>query len=148
MKTRDVVTEQWRMPTVPEGDTVLFNEPGRVLDRKTDGGNTDVCYSAHCFMVTAGKYGPAMLRVRHGAGEESWRIGWACDPIMEALGMLDSNARFFMLHSMMRAHHESAERTAARVGGKYLQAFADGRLKKRKLRGRNEIKVWIEGAQS
>lgn len=147
MKTRDIETDDWRAPTVAAGETVLFDEPGRVLDRKAEGGHTDVCYRAYWFRVVSGQFGPVALRVKHGGGEESWNIGYATDPAVEALGMLDSDARYFVLHALMDAHHTSASNAADRTSAHWRQAAADKRIKTRKLPRQNAVKVWIEDAR-
>lgn len=144
MKTRDIRNEDWRAPQVPDGEVLLFDEPGRVLDLKSDGGNFDVCYSAYHFRVTK-RHGIATLRVRHGGGEESWRLGGAMD---RALAEMDSDTRFFALHAIMDAHHEAWKRACEYMSNQYRQAFVDGRLKKRKLRGQAAVKVWIESARA
>jgi len=140
MRTYDILTETWRAPSVPRGETILFDEPGRVWDRKSAGGNYDVCYRAYHFRVTKCD-GISTLRVKHGGGEEAWRLGSAME---HALATMSSDARFFVLHAIMCAHHESARREREFTAHEYREAFVEGRLRKRKVRGQAQVKVWIE----
>lgn len=130
-----------RSPACPDGDEVLFDEPGRVLVLKPEG-NSDVCFRAYHFRVTR-RHGSATLRVRHGGGEESWRL--PCG-MVRAFAAMTSDARYFAMHAIMDAHHESARGAAERTALTYREAFVNGRLRKRKVRGQNAVKVWIERA--
>jgi hypothetical protein len=143
MKTRDINTEAWRAPSVPEGSAVIFDEPGRVLDRKSEGGHCDVCFRAYHYTVTRGQYGGFTLRVKHGAGEESLRLQ---DEAIHGLRLLDSDARYFLLHALYTAHSEAKRAAEDATAAKFRQAHADGRLKRQKVRGQSAYKVWIESA--
>lgn len=138
--TRDHETADWRAPTVPEGDAILFDEPGRVLVLKP-AGNYDVCYRSYWFRVTRGQFGRPTLRVKHGGGEESWSLP---DELVKVLAVLDSDARFFVLHAFMDAHKSSARTARESEAGKWRQAAADKRIKTRKLPRQGVVKVWIE----
>jgi hypothetical protein len=146
MKTYDHQTEAWRAPKVPDDERVIFSEPGRVLDLKSEGGNYDVCYRAFSYTVTVGKYDhPYTLRSRSGLGDRTQRIP---KEAAKLLAVLDSDARFFLCHALREAYDDGAKAEGARVDLQYRQAFVDGRLKKRKLRGQDRAKVWIEPAQA
>lgn len=145
MKTIEHHAEEWRYPAVPEGDTVIFREPGRVLDLKSEGGNYNVCFRSFAYAVTNGKHGhQSILRVRSGLGDRSQAIA---KEAVKALESMDSDARFFLCHAMREAFDEGAKAEGARVARQYQQAFVDGRLKKRKVRGQDSAKVWIEPAK-
>lgn len=144
--TREVVTQDWRAPTVPEGQTLVFDEPGRVMDRRTNGGGSDVCYRSYWFRVTRW-HSALILRIKHGGGEESQPLGYVEDAIHTILHALDSDARFFVLWELYDARKEGAKQAAARTAASYSQAFVDGRLKKRKRRGTSTYDVWIEAKQ-
>ncbi len=124
-----------RAPAVPEGHTILIDEPGRVLD--------NVCYRAFSFRVTKEQFGDYILRVRHGGGDESWRMEWR-KRVVGIIEGLDSDSRFLMLHALMRAHQQSATITAERVAANWRKAAAEKRIKTRKLPGKNAVKVWVE----
>ena len=125
-------------PSVPEDETIVFDEPGRILpghDRGTD------CRS-HYFVMTTSFGGAPTLYVKHGAGERKYRLGW--DPrIVESLRILDSDHRFRMLLTLAQLS-DAGRREGYRVGAaEYRDAFIEGRLRKRKLRGREEFKIEI-----
>jgi hypothetical protein len=135
----------WRAPTVPEGEILLHDEPGRVLDQDS----YRVCYSAYHYRLTqAGKGGRLMLRVKHGGGEECQGLGYPNPQNLAAFAALDSNGRFILFHMLRTAGADGAKHAAASVRHEYAQAFTDGRLRKRKERGVNRVKVWIEPAAS
>lgn len=135
MRTIEHHTEEWRFPTVQEGETVLFREPGRVLDLKSEGGNYNVCYRSFAYAVTVGPHGhPYTLRTKSGLGDRIQRIPKQAARVLESL---DSDARFFLCHALRDAFDEGAKIEGARVDLQY-------RLKKRKVRGQASAKVWIE----
>lgn len=140
--------QEWRAPAVPEDETILFDEPGRVLihRRTPESKGAPVDYCAYHFRVTKPDFGLVCLRVRHGAGDEQMFIGHPDEPIVQALASLDSDARFAVLHALRKQRTDGEKYGMRAAAGQYKQAFADGRLKKRKVRGRAEVKVWIEAA--
>lgn len=134
---------EWRRPPVNDGETILIEEPGRVLPPRGETGQGTCCRS-HYFLVVKQQYGGALLRVRHGAGVEEWRLGWDYERVVKGLQALDSDTRFRFLWTLMDARHEAEREAAERTASKYREAFVEGRLKKRKKRGTNEVRVWIE----
>jgi len=144
---------EWRAPAVDEDDEIVFDEPGRVLPPSKAqcqiGGimqhGTD-CRS-HYFRVTrpdpnkfSGKF---RLWVQHGSGTESWDLDYDRRTV-EALRELDSDSRYRILWVIMYAHKTSFEAGAYQAADRYRTAFVEGRLKKRKVRGSEACKVWIE----
>lgn len=133
-----------RRPTIPEDEAIIFDEPGRVLPPlKGDHGGT--CCRSHHFVVTRPRFGRPTLRVKHGGGEESWPLGWD-QRAVDGLDKLPSDERYRLLWVIMDAHKDSARQAAEQTARRYEQAFVDGRLKKRKRRGSDRYKVWIESA--
>lgn len=124
---------EWAAPAVSEGDVIMFDEPGRVLN--------NVCYRAYHFRVVKPEFGPYTLLVKHGGGTESWRMEYTTR-VIDALQSLDSDSRFLLLHTIMRAHHESARITAEKLNASWQRAAAQKRIKTRKVKG--GVKVWIE----
>ena len=143
MKTIEHNTEAWRLPEVPETDTLLLSEPGRVLDNKSEGGTFNTCFRAYGFTVAKGPYGTYQVRRQSGLGVQTMRIG---KEAVTALGMLDSDARFFMLYTLFEVAREASNAAHDTTERQYRAAFADGRLRKRKQRGQDAVKVWIESA--
>ena len=133
---RTTFTDSWRAPSVPDGHIIVFDEPGRIL------GHTD--FSSHYFRCTRGEASSLTLRVKHGAGEQSVDLGYAYRGVEQALAKLGSDDRYRLLYALYVAHRDSAEQTRRTTVREYQIAFAEGRLKKRKLRGRNDVKVWVE----
>lgn len=135
--------EAWRAPSVPEGGKIIFDEPGRVLylDGKQ---KTGVCYRAYYFRVTEdANYPHWWLRVKHGGGEEVFELGYTRQ-VIDGLGQLDSDTRYLMLHAIMDARHKAADVATRETADKYTTAFAEGRLKKRKMPKQARVRVWIE----
>jgi hypothetical protein len=56
----------------------------------------------------------------------------------------DERARFFHCLSLTDLHREAMAWGAEETAARYRRAFIEGRLKKRKLRGQDSMKVWIE----
>ena len=133
---------EWRAPSVKEDEEILFDEPGRVL-RGGGISHTDVCCRSHYFRVTLPKYGFYTLRVKHGGGEESWKLDYD-KRVVEALAMMDSDHRFRLLWAIMEAHQSSEREGYRKAEVKWKGAASEGRIKTRKLRNSDFRKVWIE----
>lgn len=127
---------EWRAPRVLAGDTILFDECGRVLD--------NTCYRSHYFRLIKREYGGYAVLVKHGGGQEDVNLHHGGKRFVAALSSLDSDARYYMLYMIYRTHCEGRDQGARHQSERYTQAFIDGRLRKRKLPGRDYHKVWIE----
>lgn len=120
-----------RAPTVPEGETVLFAEPGRALN--------NTCFRSHYFIVTRSEYGRATLRVHHGGGDEAFQLRY--DGSTErTLALLDSDARYLLLWQFMELYNNGARD----ANDRWIQAAAEKRIRVRKVRGQNLAHVSIE----
>ena len=131
----------WRAPTVPDDETLLYLEPGRVLQQ----GRDRVDYGSFWYSLSL-RLGRLLLRVKHGAGEECHDLGYENPQKLAAFAALDSDSRFMMFHTIRGLGEESAKMAASKMRHDYAKAFVDGRLRKRKQRGANEVKVWIDAA--
>lgn len=120
-------------PELPEGAELLFDEPGRC-------GGLD-CHSHH-YRVTK-KNGGYSLLVRHGGGEEAIRISNG-KAVAQILQSLDSTQRYWILSAMFFAHSDGEQTAQEAEQSKWRHAAAQGRIKTRKMRGRDAVKVWIE----
>lgn len=119
-------------PDIQDGDTLWFDEPGRC-------GGLDA-HSHHFRLVKNG--GRWHLLVRHGGGDERIRLGsW---PSIEALSSLDTNARYWLLHTLYYTQYYAAMDAREKERRLWTQAAAEKRIKTRKQRGRGTVKVWIE----
>ena len=125
-------TESWRQPDAAETDTVLYSEHGRVLD--------NVCYRSYWFKLVETRHGGYYLLVKHGGGQERIRLGWSSRSAT-SFAELSPDNRFFMLHALMQMNHDAARNAAQSTAAQYRAAFAEGRLKKRKIKGQNAYKV-------
>lgn len=131
-------------PALKEGDTLVYDEPGRC-------GGLD-CHSHH-FRVVKGEHGSRhYLLVRHGGGDERIELvsSWGC--LVGAMGRaevdhlapLDSNGRYWLLHTIYSVHRDAARTARQRTAAEWMQAAATKRIKTRKTRGYHSVRVWIE----
>lgn len=139
--------EPWREPALAEGDKPLFSECGRVIYGNIDhraGGGTD--YRSHWFRLVVGEHRTYYVLVQHGGGEERIRLhgAWMTRPVAVAMERMTSDERYLLLHLLFSTHRDAERAAQDRTSLQYRQAFAEGRLKKRKNRGSNTVKVWIE----
>lgn len=134
-----------RAPTLNDDDTLIFDEHGRIL-RDVDGRNgTD--YRSHWFRLVKPKYGFYMLLVHHGGGEERMTLGWS-RRIVAALDNITSDNRYYLLHTFYKVASDARSAGVETATDRYRKAHAEGRLKKRKMPGRDSFKVWIEPARA
>lgn len=125
-----------RKPSPPElqdHDTLIIDEPGRC-------GGVD-CHSHHYRLVK--QFSCVYLLVQHGGGVERIRLH-ATPTLMSTLFNSDSNQRYWILHTIYYAHHDADRDAAQREAAQWRQAAAEKRIKCRKQRGCNRVKVWIE----
>lgn len=119
-------------PTLKDGDTLLYDEPGRC-------GGID----SHSFHYRVVKNFGLSLLVRHGGGEERIGLGYH-DAVLSILSTLDSNGRYWLLNEIYHVVERASREARENESGKWRRAAAEKRIKTRKLRGRNVSKVWIE----
>lgn len=112
--------------------------------------NCPTTYESHTFFLHEerkgdGRLSAAYLSVRHGAGREGWRIALHLYNALEALVAAGKEREAFLLcWGLVEAIRTSAAAARHETRTEYAQAFVDGRLRKRKRRGQNIYKVWIE----
>lgn len=117
-------------PTLTEGDTLLFDEPGRC-------GGID-SHSHHYRVV---KNCGFFLLFRHGGGEGRIRLS---NPRALNFEAMDSNTRYWIMNAIFHAQNDARREGLSEASQEYRQAFAEGRLKKRKMPKSSGVKVWIE----
>jgi hypothetical protein len=123
---KNVFTRPVDPPQLNDGDVLLFDEPGRC-------GGMD----SHCHHYRLVKYaGSTQLLVRHGGGTERLHVSL---PRGFSFNCVDSNTRYWLLNAIYHAAND-----ARRKAAQHRQAFAEGRLKKRRLRKQDTVKIWIE----
>lgn len=134
-------TDPNRAPALHEHDELIYDEHGRIVywtEERKPGGGVDA--RSHWFRIVR-RYGGYYLLVRHGAGDERIDLGgWG--NFRDMFDPLSPDARYSLMHKMLNIHHEAQQRARADIHALYRTAFAQGRLKKRKVR--DGVKVWIE----
>lgn len=125
-------------PALQEGDILIHDEPGRC------GGTDSHC---HHFRVVK-RHGRLALLVRHGGGDEQFEHLCNQAVVATVLAAMDSNARYWTLAAMYYMANDAARKSREAVGATWCKAAAEGRIKTRKQRGKNTVKVWIEPAQA
>lgn len=131
-----------RQPSPPElrvGDELLYDEPGRC-------GGLD-CHSHHFRLVRSYYHvNDYDIVVRHGGGDERVSLGVVGRRLVPSFDALDSNGRFWLMHTLYSVQTATQRETGEKVAQYWRAAAAEKRIKTRKLRGRGQIKVWIEPA--
>ena len=120
-------------PEFQEHDELLYDEPGRC-------GGLD-CHSHHYRLVSSS--GMLVLVVSHGGGDERVNLS-STKALLESFKALDSTARYWMLHCIYHAYRHGKERGSSDTNLYWRTAAAEGRIKTRKLRGHDVVKVTVE----
>lgn len=102
-------------------------------------------YRAFYFRIVQDEFksGRSLL-VKHGGGQERISLGFYTHAVA-GFEQLTSDARYHMMHLLYRVHEDAVRMATDQTVMRYNTAFAEGRLKKRKVTGQNMVKVWIEG---
>jgi hypothetical protein len=119
-------------PELLEDQSLLYDEPGRC-------GGLD-SHSHHYRLVRW--YSSLYLLVRHGGGDESFRL-CTTTTLLDTLTALDSNARYWVLNALYHAHSDGKKAGIDKAENYWRAAAADGRIKTRKLRGQNAVRVSV-----
>lgn len=120
-------------PELADDEELLYDEPGRC------GGIDSHC---HHFRLVK-KHGRFNLLVRNGGGDRRISLG-SRQPGMQALSKLDSNDRYWLLQMLYHSIQDSARSATESESAKWRRAAAEKRIKTRKVRGKDSVKVWIE----
>ena len=102
--------ETWRAPTIKDGETVLLDEPGRVLPSNTAGYETT--YQSFYLRLVRVRFGGVALLIKHGAGEERIYLGTRGEAVAAALRVLDSYARYSVLFTIYDAAKDARQRAS------------------------------------
>lgn len=121
-------------PVLLDRDELLYDEPGRC-------GGLD-CH-AHHFRLVKTSYTYDVL-VRHGGGQERFSIGVVGRLLVPSLASLDSNGRYWLLHTLYSVREDTRRAAEDMVSFRWRTAAAEKRIKTRKIRGQGKVKVWIE----
>jgi len=121
-------------PALQDDDELLHDEPGRCVKG----------LDAHCHHYrVVNHHGCWYLLVRHGGGDERIRLN-ALYRLRDTITALDTDTRYLLLHSLYHAHSDAARDASNKTERRWRQAAAEKRIKTRKYRGSDSVKVWIE----
>ena len=119
-------------PELGDGDIQLYDEPGRC------GGLDSHCH--HYRLVRS--HGMVCLLVRHGGGDERFRLSHT-NSLLDAFAAMDPTARYWMFNTIYHARSDAARESREREAMRWRTAAAEKRIRTRKNRGANTVKVWI-----
>jgi hypothetical protein len=117
-------------PSLKENDKLLRDDPGRC-------GGLD-SHSHHYRLVRC--YGSLTLLVRHGGGDERLHLS---SPIERVLAELDSTDCYWALNEIYHAHSEGRRSGSEKTANHWRKAAAEKRIRTRKQRGSDTVRVWI-----
>jgi len=133
---KSLSTRQPDAPELSEGDTLLYDLPGRC-------GGVDS--HSHHFRVVKHLRGAAIL-VQHGGGDERWSLGYDPRVMLGVLATLDDTGRYWFTMRLYYLLHDAAHGAEQKANVKWRKAAAEKRIKTKKVRGQNVVKVWIDPA--
>lgn len=137
--------DQDRAPALKHGDVIMYDEPGRIVSRTPENRPGDgVDYRSHWYRLIKPAFGPWTLLVRHGGGDERVELGYDYNNFPAIFDPLTSNARYLLMNQLMLTHRAGENEGRDKTTYRYKKAFAEGRLKKRKLPKQEAFKIWIE----
>jgi len=115
---------------------VVFEQKGRVIN------GTD--FSSFTLKIVK-DFNSYVLKVSHGGGTEKFHLFFdRYEPVIQALKTMDADTSFltvFAFYDLCKSNFEKGFNVAEST---YQRAAAEGRLKTRKVRGENRVKVWVE----
>ncbi len=120
-------------PGLDAADILLHDEPGRC-------GGLD-SHSYHYRLVR--QYGSTFLLVRHGGGDERFRLS-CTNVLLDGLAEMDSTLRYWTFNAIYHAGSDAQKKARENEAARWRQAAAEKRIRTRKARGATTIKVWIE----
>lgn len=129
-------------PELQEGDTLLFDEPGRCGGHDQDGRHgTD----SHCLHLRLVRNCGLALLVKHGAGQERIRVS---TPPGVDWAALDSNTRYWILASIWHAHDHGRREGVKKETLNWTLAAMENRIKVKKMRNHDQYSVRIVPKES
>lgn len=117
-------------PELSDGETLVRDEPGRC------GGLDSHCHH-YCLTMRHANY---YLLVRHGGGDERIPL---FKPEVDAIKGLDSTSCYWIMGAIYHANAEGKRNARQAADLQWRTAAAEKRIKTRKLRGAEGVKVWI-----
>lgn len=117
-------------PVLNDNEQLLRDEPGRC-------GGLD-SHSHHYRLAKSS--GSLILLVRHGAGDERLHLS---GPLESVFAGLDSTDCYWVLNAIQKAYSEGKRSGSEKTDATWRRAAAEKRIKTRKERGGNNVRVWI-----
>lgn len=118
-------------PALREGDELIYDEPGRC-------GRLD-CHSHHFRLVRNQAY--HYLLARHGGGDHRIELGSVAALGLRALEVMDSDARYWMLHTLYSVSCDEARSAREDEARNWRRAALEKRIKVRRRGGRVRVEV-------
>ena len=117
-------------PFLENHDTLIRDEPGRC------GGIDSHCH--HYRLVKS--FSSLMLLVRNGTGDHRLHLS---GPLESVLARLDSTDCYWVLNAIYHGYSEGKQSGSEKTAHNWRTAAAEKRIKIRKQRGSNTVRVWI-----
>ncbi len=133
-----------RAPALNENDTLIYDECGRCGPSPQTKGRDSIDYHSHHFRLVSQKFGPYVLIVRHGMGDERINLGHEHTKLPELLKPMSSDFRYLMLHVLYDTNKNAARKARGEEELRWRKAAAEKRIKTRKMPKQKLVKVWIE----
>lgn len=131
-------------PEVPEGWTILYDEPGR-CGPTVGGAVVRIDHHCHHYRVVRDDIGSTHVLVQHGGGREEIGDTYNAAKLARLLAVLpDSDARFYALMAWDGVISNAKSAARESEAHRWRAAIADGRAKKRRYPQRGHTRVWIE----
>ncbi len=127
------IVRQLFSPDLREGEILLYDEPGRC-------GGLDS--HSHHYRLVLSPGGSLELLVRHGGGEDRVSLSTK-KTLLSTFAALDSTARYWMLNGIYHAYRDGEHRGSEKTHDYWQTAAKEGRIKTRKVRGQNAVKVTV-----
>lgn len=120
-------------PELQEGDDLIRDLPGRC-------GGVDS--HSHDFRLVRRKITGLDLLVRHGGGEDRVSLhAYGAEAFIESMSESDC---YWMMRALYDVQRDSARKAQDIEAHRWRKAAASKRIKTRKQRGTDAVKVWIE----
>lgn len=117
------------------GNNVLLEEKGRVIG--------EVDYNCYTLKLVR-DMGFYHLYVTHGAGEEKISLIHVKEQVIKNILNMEPDTRFLTLFAFYDIAKSEFQKGFNKAEITYQRAAAEGRLKTRKVRGKNRVRVWVE----
>jgi hypothetical protein len=119
-------------PELDANDTLLYDEPGRC------GGLDSHAYHYRLVRHSSSTF----LLVRHGGGDERFRFS-CTEALLAGFAAMDTSVRYWTFNAIYHACSDARQRAQENEAIRWRKAAAEKRIRTRKTRGEDTVKVWI-----